>query len=63
MTIQKVLEVLKKDINFKQIEDGRLVKYYNDIQVVYTDNGIEVLNAIARYPEWELKGALIEYSE
>lgn len=60
---EEVLAVLSKDFTYKQASDDRPVKYYNDIQVVYLDDGVEVLNIIKRKTGWKLKGRLNEYSE
>lgn len=60
---EEVLAVLSKDFNYKQASDGRPVKYYNDIQAVYLDDGVEVLNIIKRKTGWRSKGRLNEYSE
>ena len=45
----------------KQISDDRPVKFYNNIQVIYTKDGIEVHNAIRRSETWDYKRRLKKY--
>ncbi len=50
--IEEVLSVISKPFNFIQ-NDGRKVKYYDNIEAIYSDNGIEVLNIIKRQEKWD----------
>lgn len=47
-TKDEILDVLNKDFNMRQISDERPVKFYNNIQAIYSNNGIEIHNAIRR---------------
>ena len=60
-TKDEILNVLKKDFNMEQISDERPVKFYNNIQVIYSKNGIEIHNAIRRKKKWDYKGRLKKY--
>jgi len=60
-TKEEILDVLNKDFNMKQISDDRPVKFYNNIQVIYTKDGIEVHNAIRRSETWDYKRRLKKY--
>lgn len=60
-TKDEILNVLKKDFNMKQISDERPVKFYNNIQVIYSKNGIEIHNAIRRKKNWDYRGRLKIY--
>lgn len=60
-TKDEILDVLKKDFNMKQTSDERPVKFYNNIQVIYSKNGIEIHNAIRRKKKWDYKGRLKKY--
>lgn len=60
-TKDEILNVLKKDFNMEQISDERPVKFYNNIQVIYSKNGIEIHNAIKRKKKWDYKGRLKKY--
>lgn len=62
-TKSEVLEVLNKDFNMKQISDDRPVKFYKNIQAIYTKKGIEVHNIIKRKKEWDYEGRLKKYEE
>lgn len=60
-TKEEILDILKKDFNMKQISDERPVKFYNNIQVIYSKNGIEIHNAIRRKKNWDYRGRLKIY--
>lgn len=60
-TKDEILDILKKDFNMRQISDERPVKFYNNIQVIYSKNGIEIHNAIRRKKKWDYKGRLKKY--
>lgn len=60
-TKDEILNVLKKDFNMKQISDERPVKFYNNIQIIYSKNGIEIHNAIRRKKNWDYRGRLKIY--
>lgn len=60
-TKEEILDVLNKDFNMKQICDDRPVKFCNNIQVIYTKDGIEVHNAIRRSETWDYKRRLKKY--
>lgn len=60
-TKDEILNVLKKDFNMEQISDERPVKFYNNIQIIYSKNGIEIHNAIRRKKKWDYKGRLKKY--
>lgn len=60
-TEKEVLEVLNKDFNMRQISDDRPVKFYNNIQVIYTKDGLEIHNIIKRKADWNYKERLKKY--
>ena len=60
-TKDEILNVVKKDFNMEQISDERPVKFYNNIQIIYSKNGIEIHNAIRRKKKWDYKGRLKKY--
>lgn len=60
-TKEEILDVLNKDFNMKQISDDRPVKFYNNIQVIYTKDGVEVHNAIKRSEAWNYKRRLKKF--
>lgn len=62
-TKEEVLNVLNKDFNFKQVNDNRPVKYHDNIQIVYLDNKVEVLNAIKRGGNFNIKEVFYEYNK
>ena len=62
-TKEEVLNVLNKDFNFRQISDNRPVKYYNDIQIIYLENKVEVLNVIKRGENFNIMEAFYEYNK
>lgn len=62
-TKEKVIEVLNKDFNKRQFKDDRPVKFYNDIQVIYLDNEIEVHNVIDRGKNWKVDEKLYDYNK
>lgn len=62
-TKDEVLEVLNKDFNKRQIVDDRPVKFYNNIQAVYLDDEIEVLNVLNRSTNWKEEEKLYDYNK
>lgn len=45
----------------RQISDERPVKFYNNIQAIYSNNGIEIHNAIRRKKDWDYRRKLKTY--
>lgn len=62
-TKEEILEVLNKDFNKRQYSDNRPVKFYNNIQIIYLDNGIEVHNIISRGKNWKVDDKLYDYNK
>ncbi|MGF0095016.1 minor capsid protein [Peptoniphilus sp. SGI.035] len=62
-TKDEVLEVLNKDFNKRQIVDDRPVKFYNNIQAVYLDDEIEILNVLYRGKNWKEDEKLYDYNK
>lgn len=60
-TKDEILDVLNKDFNMRQISDERPVKFYNNIQAIYSNNGIEIHNAIRRKKGWDYRRKLKTY--
>ena len=54
-TKDEILDVLNKDFNMRQISDERPIKFYNNIQAIYSNNGIEIRNAIRRKKDWDYR--------
>ena len=54
-TKDEILDVLNKDFNMRQISDERPIKFYNNIQAIYSNNGIEIHNAIRRKKSWDYR--------
>ena len=60
-TKDEILDVLNKDFNMRQISDERPIKFYNNIQAIYSNNGIEIHNAIRRKKSWDYRRKLKTY--
>ena len=59
---QLSLEVLNKPFNYIQIKDSRKAKYYDNIYVVYLEDG-SIHNIIKRKPTWRKEGKLDDFDK
>ena len=47
-SLNEICDIDKKSFNYTQKEDGKYIKYYNGIAIIYTSNQQEIVSVVSR---------------